>query len=46
MNLDFLNNQEFYTCVLWFFGFGILSWFMGWAISSVVSIFIKILGKG
>ena len=45
MNLDFLNNPDFYACVLWFFAFGLVALFMGWGVRYVTSLFIKIFNK-
>lgn len=46
MDVSIFLNPEFMTVVFYFFSFGILSWFMGWGVSFVASLFIKIIEKG
>lgn len=44
MNIDasIFNNPDFLLIVIFVFGMGLISWFMGWCISQITSIFIDI----
>ena len=45
-DLSFVNNDDFMTVIVTFFALGLFSWFVGFGISFIIRIFIKILGKG
>lgn len=44
--LDFLNSSDFDNGLIMFSGLFLFFWFMGFGISYIISIFIKIIGKG
>ena len=44
--LAFFNSSDFNNGVVMFSGLFMFFWFMGFGISYLVSIFIKIIGKG
>lgn len=44
--LDYINSGEFSSSVVMFSGLFMLFWFMGFGITFVISIFIKIIRKG
>lgn len=46
MNVEFINDPDFMYSVLMIFSYGLVSWFMGWGVSLVTSLFIKIFEKG
>ena len=46
MNVDIINNPDFRTTVFYLLGYGLIAWFMGWGISFITSLFIKIIQKG
>ena len=46
MNLDFINYPESVSVILFVIAFGLVSWFMGWGVSFLTSLFIKIFEKG
>lgn len=46
MNVDFINQTESVAVILFVIAFGLVSWFMGWGVSFLTSLFIKIFEKG
>lgn len=46
MNTELFTNPDFMTSVFYFFSFGLFSWFMGWGVSFITHLFIKIIEKG
>lgn len=43
MNIDFIATSDFLTTAFGFLSYGLLFWFMGWGVSSLISLFIKTL---
>lgn len=46
MNVEFINDPDFLYSVMMIFSMGLVAWFMGWGVSFITSLFIKILSKG
>lgn len=46
MNLSFLNESDSIAVIFYIVSFGLVAWFMGWGVSFITSLFIKILKKG
>ena len=46
MNITFINDPESIAVILYVLAFGLVSWFMGWGVSYLTSLFIKIFEKG
>lgn len=45
IDLSIINEPDFMACVFYFLSFGLLAWFMGWGVSFITSLFIKIINK-
>lgn len=45
IDLSFINDPDFRITVLFFLSVGLVSWFMGWGLSFISSLFIKITSK-
>lgn len=46
IDISFINDSDFMAVVFYTFAFGLVSWFMGWGVSFLTSLFIKIFEKG
>lgn len=46
MNISYINDPESISVILYVLAFGLVSWFMGWGVSFLTSLFIKIFEKG
>lgn len=46
IDVTFINDVDFMATVFYLFAFGLVSWFMGWGVSFLTSLFIKIFEKG
>lgn len=45
IDVSVINDPDFMTTVFFILSFGLVSWFMGWGISFLTSLFIKVLNK-
>lgn len=46
MNISYINDPDNIGIIIFVLGFGLMSWFMGWGVSFLTSLFIKIIKKG
>lgn len=45
IDVSVLNDPDFLITVFFVFSYGLVSWFMGWGISFLTSLFIKVFNK-
>ena len=43
--IEFINDPDSMYIIFYFLAFGLIAWFMGWGVSFVTSLFIKIINK-
>lgn len=46
IDVSVLNDSDFLVTVFFILSYGLVSWFMGWGVSFLTSLFIKIFEKG